>query len=334
MTEEAAWLQSPPVRVVRGRRNVLTWKAQLAELSHRCGQADAIALLEEDLARPAFARKRPTLILITGGGGQDGLQAAVLLYEHRIFGVGSRLFSADYQGATRTVIAPEGERARAAFTASEFLIKHGALMVHVSYEGEQPRLDPVGRERRAEGRKLTWAIRQRQSTGYLLVQDTVDATLATLGKHTRRNLRYYRRRAEAELGHKAIDHPKITRDEFMAFNRTCSYPLTQEQAARRYQSTQHLPSGYLYLGLKAANGDWLSLIGGRVHEAATHIEWQMNRADMPSYYLSTVMRSHLIEHEVKRRTKRIYFVGGTPQSMSTALIPAGGIADLVVLHYQ
>lgn len=334
MTEDVAGLAALPVTIVRGREGVLSWKDQLEELCRRCGQTRAMEELEYDLLRPIFARKRPTLILIAGRGadGASGLQAAVLLYEQRKFGVGSRLFFADYHGAARTVIAPEGERARAAFIASEFLIRQGALLVHISYEGEQPRMDPVAQERRAEGRGLTWAIRQRQTIGYLQVEETVDATLAHLGKHTRRNLRYYRRRADAALRQELIDHPQLTRDEFLAFNRVCTYPLTDERAAMRYEAIQHLPSRYLHLGLRAANGDWLSMVGGRIHEGITDIEWQMNRADMPSYSLCTLMRAHLIEHEVSRGTQRIYFVGGTPHSLRTALTPARGIADLVVLH--
>jgi hypothetical protein len=336
MTGELAWLEGSPVRIVRGREGVLAWKDQLVELSRRSGPANAMTQLEHDLARPAFARKRPTLILTMGRGadGADELQAAVLLYEHLILGAGCRLFFADYHGATRTVIAPEDERARAAFIASEFLMQQGALLVHISYEGEQPRMDAAGRGRRTEGRRLTWAIRQRQTIGYVPVEATVDATLANLGKHTRRNLRYYRRRAEADLGQELIDHPELTRDEFVAFNRICSYPLTDEQALRRHEALQHMPSKYLYLGLRTATGDWLSLIGGRIHEGNTHIEWQMNRADMPSYSLCTLMRSHLIEHEVKCKTRRIYFVGGTSHSIRTAMVPEVKIADLVVLHYK
>jgi hypothetical protein len=290
-----------------------------------------MAQLEEDLARPAFARKRPTLVLTMGRGpdGADELQAAVLLYEHRIFGVGCRLFFADYLGAARAVIAPEGERIRTAFAAGELLLQQGALLIHVSYEGDEPRL---GGEVGDTGLKPMWAMRRRQSIGYVQVEDTVDATLASLGKHTRRNLRHYRRRAEADLGQVVIDHPELSCDEFVGFSRACSYPLTEEQAVKRFAAIQHLSPKYLYLGLRAANGEWLSLIGGRREGDNTYIEWQMNRADMPNYSLCTVMRSHLIDYEVQRRSKRVYFVGGTTHSIRSALIPEVKIADLVVLH--
>jgi hypothetical protein len=289
--------------------------------------------LEADLARPAFARKRPTLILTMRrqAGGGDELETAVLLYEQRYLGVGSRLFSADYVGAVKTVIAPEEQRPWAAFGASKVLLQRGALLVHVSYEGEGVAVDTAGIDHPAQGR-FRWALKQRHSIGYLPVEDSVDATLANLGKHTRRNLRHYRRLVEADLGCVRIDHPQLTLDEFVEFSRISSYGAP-DQAGLRFQTIQDMPSHSLFLGLKAANGDWLSLIGGRHEHDGTYVEWQLNREDLPSYSLCTAMRSHLIEHEVGRRTKRIYFIGGTTHSMRHYLVPKVKIADLVVLRY-
>ena len=92
-----------------------------------------------------------------------------------------------------------------------------------------------------------------------------------------------------------------------------------------------MPQGSLFFGLRAANGQWLSLVGGRTHHGITHIEWQMNRADMPAYSLSTAMRYHLLEHEVARGTNRIFFIGGTSHSMRSALVPFR-VVDLVVVR--
>lgn len=320
-----------PVQVVRGRAAVLSWKEKLVALSERCGQSGAMAHLEYYLARPAFVRKKPTLIL-TFRRDRDDLEAAVLVYEYQVMGIGCRLVVSDYVGTFQTVIAPAGERAKAAFVAGKILAQRGALLAHVSYEGEQPRMDPVARERRAAGGWMTWAILQRQTIGYVRVEDTVDATLAHLGKHTRRNLRYYRRRADTTLKQELIDHPQITVNEFVNFSRVCTFPLTEAQALKRHGTIKQMPPNYLFLGIRAANGDWLSMIGGRSHEGNTHIEWQMNRADMSSHSLCTLMRSHLIEYEVNRKTRKIYFVGGTGHSIRTALIPEVKVADLMVLN--
>jgi hypothetical protein len=326
------------MEIVSGREAVLRWQPRLVELSRRCGQNGAMDNLEYYFSRPAFAGKRPTLVLAAGHGSEQGagprqeLAAAVLLYEYQVRGVACRVFSADYQGGARVVIAPPAARTRTAFQASAALLQQGAMLVHVSYEDDAAPTDMTGLNLPMEKSNPRWTASPRRIIGYLPVEDTFDATLANLGKTTRRNLRYYRRRAEADLGHRAIDHPKLTREEFLGFNRISTHPVTEQEAAWRYKMSRSMPLGGLFLGLRAANGDWLSLVGGRTHEGSTHIEWQMNRADMPAYSLGTVMRSHLIEHEVERGTKKLYFVGGTLHSMRSALV-AHKVVDLLVLRH-
>jgi len=230
------------------------------------------------------------------------------------------------------VIAPSAARWQTAFRASAALLQRGAMLVHVSYEDDAVPTEMTGLNLPMERGRPRWAASQRQILGYLPLEETVEATLANLGKTTRRNLRRYRDRTKAELGHQAIDHPKLTRDEFLELNRISTHPVTEQQAAWRYKMSQSTPAGGLFLGLRAANGDWLSLIGGRTHDGSTHIEWQMNRADMPSYSLGTVMRSHLIEREVERGTRKLYFIGGTSHPMRSGFV-THKVVDLLVLRH-
>jgi hypothetical protein len=57
----------------------------------------------------------------------------------------------------------------------------------------------------------------------------------------------------------------------------------------------------------------------------------MNRADMASLSPGTLMRSHLIEYEVQRGTKRLYFVGGTSHSIKHSICTEHFV-DLVALQ--
>jgi hypothetical protein len=86
----------------------------------------------------------------------------------------------------------------------------------------------------------------------------------------------------------------------------------------------------MFAGVKARDGTWLSMVGGRRHEGVTEIEWQMNRAGLPRYSLSTVMRSYLLEHEVAQGTGKIMFQGGTTHSMRNALIGSNVLDILIV----
>ena len=166
--------------------------------------------------------------------------------------------------------------------------------------------------------------------GYVPLEDTYDATLATFGKHTRRNLRASRRYAEAKLGYTFVADPVMSKEEFMAFNRVSAYPVSDELAAWRYDAMKLLPE-CLFLGIRDNSGQWLSVIGGRRHQHGTFVEWQMNRADMTSFSLGTLMRSHLLEHEVERGGKRLYLVGGTSHSMKFAF-GMEHFVDLVTLR--
>jgi hypothetical protein len=320
------------VRIVRGREPILRMKELLVRLSERCGQLGAMDYLEYFLSRPQFATKIPCLILLSAKSGAPGeVEGAVLLYEYQAMGYGSRAFVTDFHAAHRAVVALPESRTRIAALACQGLIGSGALVALISFiddthDPEEIRRSLTG-QRKAHGQ---WATTVRQMVGPLLLDDTAEATLAKMGKHTRRNLRYYRRRVEHELGSSFIVDPVLTKEEFLAINRVCTYPVADGLAAWRYDSLETI-AGRLFGGVRAANGDWLSIIAGRTHHGITEIDWQMNRAGLPSYSLSTVMRAFLLEHEIAKGTRKIYFEGGTPHPIKHTL-PRDNVVDLVVLR--
>jgi hypothetical protein len=122
----------------------------------------------------------------------------------------------------------------------------------------------------------------------------------------------------------------MSREEFLAMNRVCTYPVAVELATWRYESLKSLP-GRVFLGLKDSKGEWVSLIAGRSHHEITEIDWQMNRAGLPEYSLSTAMRSYLLEHEVAKGTRKLHFEGGTPHSIRRTLLREN-VVDLIALR--
>jgi hypothetical protein len=258
------------------------------------------------------------------------MEGAILLYEYQVSGFGCRVFVADYHGGDRTVIAPPQFRAQIASLGCGALLARGALAVQLTYQTELSA--PEESFVHAANRNSRWwrASSIRVMHGYVPLEDTYDATLANFGKHTRRNLRASRRHAEAKLGYTFVAGPVMSKEEFMAFNRASTYPVSDELAAWRYDAMKLFPD-CLFLGLRDKNGQWLSIIGGRHHQNGTYVEWQMNRADMTAFSLGTLMRSHLLEHEVKRGSKRLYLVGGTSHSMKFAF-GTEHFVDLVTLR--
>ena len=321
------------VHLVRGRDSILRMHRMLVELSACCDQRGAMDHLEYFLSRPKFANKIPCLILfcsVCPPTCSDEIEGAILLYEYQVSGFGCRVFAADYHGGDRTVIAPPQLRAQIASLGCGALLARGALAVQLTYQTE-PSLVEQSVPHTANGNpRWRRASSVRPMHGYVPLEDTYDATLANFGKHTRRNLRASRRHAEAKLGYTFVADPVMSKEEFLTFNRVSTHPVSDELAAWRYDAMKLLPE-CLFLGIRDNSGRWLSAIGGRRHQNGTYVEWQMNRADMTTFSLGTLMRSHLLEHEVERGSRRLYLVGGTSHSMKFAF-GTDHFVDLVTLR--
>ena len=173
-----------------------------------------------------------------------------------------------------------------------------------------------------------WSLVVRKNPLYLPLAATFDQTLASIGKKTRTNLRYYRRRAEKDLGCSFTANLDIKMDEFIQFNRQCAFPVSDEIARWRFQSLSMISRSFLQ-GVRDGEGRLLSIASGRRTGDQTVLEWQCNRADLPSASISTVMRAYLIEHEVSLGMTRLYFEGGTPSSLQQSFVEEGA-ADLTL----
>lgn len=313
------------VRVVRGREEVLKLSQELGDLCFRSDQPGALDNLEYQFSLPAFGRRRPTMVVVESRTpfGKKPV-AAVLAYEYQILGVGTGVYAADFAGGARALIAPRNLRPRAAFSASDALLRGGGLLTLLSYQGE----DPPDEIARFAGSRKRWATRIRSSAAYLTLDPDLETTFAQLGRRTRRNLRYYRRQVESELGAELVIGPELTAEEYVHFDQISDYSVPREKALARFGKINGSPN-QLWLGLRDRRGEWLSLLGGHYHGPNAVVEWQLNRSDLPDYSLCTAMRAFLLEHVMERQFRRLYFIGGTTHSMGSALVREW-IVDLVV----
>lgn len=301
---------TPSFASVRGEAAVLAQHGALLALAERTGQHSTIAHIEFMLSAHRFKAKVPHLLTLAGEEGE--LRAAIFLYEYCPWGVPTRIFvPADYYGL-RNVLAPPEMRSAISQQAAHFLIERGACLVLITIaDGKFP---PD-----SGGSGLTCATYTRELRLVLPLRSTVDETFAALGTRTRRNLRHFRRRAESELG--ATFHPvvEVSEAEFLKFNLRCAFPVSPSVASWRFRSVCGTPSGLL-VGVRAADGSWLSLLGGRHHMGTTFVDWLMNLDSLPSFSLGTVIRSYLIEFEVARKAQFLHFEGGTRHSMREAFL--------------
>lgn len=332
---------APPFHVLRGKANLLRMHKVLVALSARCeqtGAMDHIALFVESTMNE---NKTPYLVLATAQPVADpfllrveDLLGAAVLYEYEVFGWGTGLFVTDDGSGSRTVIAPPAERARVTIEVCEHLMQTGGRAALLSYKEA---VDPQPQDRLIaeivtvrDGTR--WGSQVRDMSTYLSVQPSFDATLAQLGKHTRRNLRYYRRRTEMELGCEFIPEVRaaMSKAEFEELNRVSTHPVEARAMSRRYDDLSRIEDSFC-VGMRSSDGRWLSLMGGRRHHGWTEVDWQVNRAGLDRLSLGTAMRSYFLENEVALGTERLYFEGGTPHTMRHSLLTEKAV-DVIALR--
>jgi hypothetical protein len=316
----------PPFTAIRGHANILAFHETLSDLAERCGQSGVMDYLPFFLSACRFGAKTPHLVLLPDSGGE--LQAAVLLYEYGIGKLSSSIFvPADHCGE-RTVLAPEPLRSLFAWQAAEYLLERGAHLVSLTLRNGEFEWGDSGVSPGLRRSSRTYATRRRTVVRTLRIASTFDATIAGMGSHTRRNLRHFRRLAESEFGAAFVPEVYLSESEFLAFNRRCLYPFLPWVVRWRFGDARKLP-GSVFAGLRAKDGRWLSMIGGRRRKGTTYIDWQMNLKDFPAFSIGTAMRAFLLEHEIARGTQLLTFEDGTPHPMSRAFVREN-VTDLLL----
>jgi hypothetical protein len=330
----------PAVHIVEGQEKVLRLSETLMRFSERCCQRGSMHDLAYFLAKPGALPRVPILLLVGDAGlnlenlNLDDLLGAVLIFEHRVNGFRTGAYATNDRSGRGTLIARAPDRAGVAALTARALLDRGARLILMSFRatdefGSAATIDPalLGRN----GRVVAyWAQRERIIPGYLHLATSVDQTLAGVGTRTRRNLRYYRRRAEAELGCSFVPRVKCSREEMLAFSRESMYPSREEVAAWRYDSLQGLGDP-VFVGIKDGAGRWLSMLGGRRYLDRSEILWQLNRDGLEAYSLGTVMRAYFIENEIAHGSRRLYAEGGTPHTIKFSFVPEK-LTDLVVVR--
>ena len=321
----------PHVQIVSGTKAILGLSELLLRFADRCGQAGAMEDMTYFLSKPGFLKRIPRLMLIAKSSEltPDSLLGALLLFEYRVAGRGTGLYTTNDRSGRNTLVTPAPLRLQIAHVATQALLDRGAHVAMITFREEKDEAAPAAIDLPAT-RACRWATRTRDIAEYLPLERSFDATLARIGQRTRSNMRYYRRRAEKELGCRFIPFVEITKADFLVFNRQCMFAVSDPVAAWRYDSLQELAQPLL-MGMCDREGRWLSLLGARRFRAGSELLWQMNRDAMPLYSLSLVMRSYVIEHEIAAGSERFYIEGGTSHPIRHSFTTES-LTDLAVMR--
>src|SRR5260370_124724 len=291
----AGTLSGVTIHIVSGGDSILRLQQVLAKLSVRCDQPGVMDDVGYFLSKPGTLRRVPHLLLFSKAPvldlerlTADDLLGAVLLYRYVVLGCGIGMFSTNDRSGRGTLVAPAALRSAMAEMASRSLMERGVLAILISFRDGDTANNRKGSEKSqplgcstVNDKTARWAWRERETPDYLPLEETFDGTLSKIGTRTRRNMRYYRKRAEAELGCVFLPEVQISKREFLGFNRECMYAVPAKVAGLRYESLKYLGTP-LFLGIKDRAGRWLSLLGGRRHHDGTDILWQMNRTGLSS----------------------------------------------------
>ncbi len=324
----------PNLMILTSREAILNLAPVLQALAARTGQPGAMHWLSYFLDKGVAGRRVPYLVLLLHPEEHQGsslsaheLQAAALFFEYRICGIGTGAFTTGDATGFNSVIAPFADRTQVAAVALRALVERGARIVMATYEGHKA---PQPRDVLASLPGLQAASRQRHVERSMKLQSSFEATLAQMGKHTRSNLRYYRRRLEKLMPLKFIADvgPLLAAVDLQKINGGALNPVAPAEFLRRVNSATKLPGSFL-CGLQGPEGQWLSLIGGWRQAGITVLHWQMNTAGYEKHSIGTVMRSFFLESEIALGAEELLIHGGTPHSMHHAF-EQQPIADLIV----
>jgi len=134
--------------------------------------------------------------------------------------------------------------------------------------------------------------------------------LAALGKHTRRNIRYYTRRTAAA----GIQFdPAVPEAEYTAAVRRLSASAEFPIAERRLSRDLRLMETYQgdRFALRDHVGAIVAVLCGFYSNDRFYLLSQVNDARLASLSLSLVLRGHTIEHLIQSGVRELQFMGGT-----------------------
>ena len=165
---------------------------------------------------------------------------------------------------------------------------------------------------------------------HLPLADTYEQFLNRLGKATRHNFRYYRRRFEA-AGHSFIE--RLSMDELRSVTLDLD-PKSKFTGQRHHYEIErdlnmvaasHRP---LAIGLKHHDGEWVSVIGGWYRPGGAVLCFQRNNdRNFSLDSLSVVLRAYLIELLIRQGLEElvIWSDTGPPLSRYVTYVPTIGV---------
>jgi uncharacterized protein (DUF433 family) len=240
---------------------------------------------------------------------------AIALPPHGTNAVKTMAFSHDICGVSTGLVEGVcfGQAQEQSFCSADLLDRSGAEILSLTAFGPSESPDPAGAPRFYGGERVTAMVAGRRLLEALPLGESFDATLASFGRHTRRNIRNALRAAETEritfslLDHRGTtpfaDHPALARI-------SRPHPIRSSRA-ERFEMYANLTGQPQRSVLRAVDGRIVSYCCGFVGAPGVfHLVYQLNDPDWNRIGPSLLHRAFLIRLLVARGFHELLFVHG------------------------
>jgi hypothetical protein len=306
--DDTGWLaQRPTAELLRDENDQWSHHESLTELSMDLPPAQAASFNPDYVAGIANALAcSPVIVLIRRGHRPVG---ALFAAQQRILGQTIGSVNLGNPCGDAFLLAPEGDRrAMLAVALSSLISDPRVHTLRVRIKDDD---DLLGVFEDCPGALLNRQIVETRDL--LRLSGSFDGFLRTLGRHTRRNLRYYRRRATLHGWQFAssLSHDEIMAalGQLAALQRTSRYRYSV--LTRLANAVHRTPNPY-FAGMRIPGGEWLSVLAGWHNGSHGYVLFQLNRvgAEYDGASLSLALRSHYLEQSIERGVRDVRFIGG------------------------
>jgi hypothetical protein len=243
---------------------------------------------------------------------EEALIGVLYCAEVRFWGVRTGFISGGDSMGRGLLLAPPEREQEIFIAAVSFLVDNGTHGMRLLWT-PQNALRPNVLAELLPSARVQQTLEVHAEGDWLRLQPTYEAFLAHLGPHTRRNLRYYRRKVQAAgYAYTGILRAEQLFPTLQSLNQLADYPMDKARLVRdrRFFAAFGTP---VVAGLRDAQGQFISLVTGFTEGSHLHILTQLNGESeaLRKLSISLVLRGYLIEEFIARGITAVHFVHGS-----------------------
>lgn len=297
------------VKIFFGRKAISSIAILIDGIPRSCDQdRDMITSMNWFLSLSDRWNTLPVVVLLQRDQSPFG---ALLLHGTKFGGVPIGTFRAGYLCGRGGVVGRTDAYSTIIKYGTEALIKskfaHTVIVTSIVQNNERPvPFEDV--DRASYSRNLQF----HETRSRLPLTGGMDGLLARFSQKMRKNFRYYKKRAEIDIG--CVFQPSLSSTQAVAaveqLQTVSARSVKLKSALQRHRAIEEQP-GSFSMGLIDKSGAWVSYLSGWRQGKTCVVEWQLNHEDGNNASISMAMRHFFLEHEIANAMEDVIFLAGT-----------------------